>query len=297
VLTSRELPQRFVRNVKYFLIGRHFGFVPYYFPGLVAILAWLFSDVRDVWRRLIFGAFVVAAAGLLILLPWTWSGGGGPPGNRYLLSAYPVLFFLVPPLTSALPGLFAWIGGALFTAKLVVTPFESAKFTWQIAEKGLLRRLPVELTMFGDLPVALAQPLRARIQYGHNPFLFLYFLDQNAFPPEPGGMWVSGSGRADIIVRAVDPIQHLIVEAESPIRTVLTVSMGSDSVRVQLEPGQVVTFNVPASGVPGPNGYAYLMTAESSEGFVPRAHDPRSSDYRNLGAQMRFRPSSGPASR
>jgi hypothetical protein len=290
VLTSGELPQRFARNLGYFVFGRHFGFVPYYFPGAVAIVAWLLSRARrDAWRLLTFGAFVSAAVGLLLVLPFTWSGGGGPPGNRYLLSAYPVLFFLLPPTGLAAAGIVAWIGGALFTAKLLVTPFESAKFTWQIAEKGLLRRLPVELPMVQDLPVMLAQPLRGRIPYGHDPFLLLYFLDQNAFPPEPSGMWVSGSGRADIIVRSEKPIQFLAVEAESPIHTVLTVSLGRGDATVTLEPGQIARFNVPASGVPGRSGYAYLMKAQSSEGFVPHARDPQSSDYRNLGAQLRFR--------
>jgi hypothetical protein len=291
VLSSRELPQRFARNVGYFLVGRHFGLVPYYFPGVVAVLAWLASSARrDRWRQLIFGAFVAASVGLLLVLPFTWSGGGGPPGNRYLLSAYPVLFFLVPPVQSPLLGLVAWVGGALFTAKMLVTPFESAKFTWLAAERGLLRRLPVELPMAQDLPVMLAQPLRGRVLYGRDPFLLLYFLDQNAFPPEPSGMWVSGSGRAEIIVRSVDPIEHLAVEAESPIRTDLTVSMGRGEVRVSLEPGHVVRFDVPASGVPGSSGYAYLMTVHSTEGFVPRARNPESADYRNLSAQLRFRP-------
>jgi hypothetical protein len=291
VLTNADLPGRFTRNTVYFLIGRHFGLVPYYFPGVVAVLAWLFSPSRrDVWRLLVFGAVLLAAVGLLLVLPFTWSGGGGPPGNRYFLSAYPALFFLMPPMRSAAPGLIAWVGGAIFTAKMLVTPFESAKFTWLIAEKGPLRRLPVELTMAQDLPVMLAQPLRGRVQYGRDPFLLLYFLDQNAFPPEPGGMWVSGSGRAEIIVRAVEPIRHLIIEAESPIRTTLAVSIGREEVRRTLEPGRVETFEVPAAGVPGSSGYAYLMAVRSSEGFVPRARDPASSDYRNLGARLRFRP-------
>ena len=291
VLTSRELPWRFARNVEYFLVGRHFGLVPYYFPGIVAIVAWLLSSARrDTWRRLIFGAFVAASTGLLLVLPFTWSGGGGPPGNRYLLSAYPVLFFLVPPMRSPAVGLLAWVGGALFTAKMLVAPFESAKFTWLAAERGLLRRLPVELPMAQDLPVMLAQPLRGRVRYGHDPFLLLYFLDQNAFPPEPSGMWVSGSGRAEIIVRAVDPMDYLAVEAESPIHTVLTMSMGRGEIRADLEPGRVVRFEVPAAGVPGASGYAYLMRVQSTEGFVPHARDPRSPDYRNLSAQLRFRP-------
>jgi hypothetical protein len=136
----------------------------------------------------------------------------------------------------------------------------------------------------------LAQPLRGRVVYGRDPFLLLYFLDQNAFPPEPSGMWVSGSGTAEIIVRAVDPIDFLAVEAESPLRTVLTVSMGRGEVRVDLEPGAVVRFDVPAAGVPGASGYAYLMAVRSTEGFVPHARDPQSPDYRNLSAQLRFRP-------
>jgi hypothetical protein len=109
-------------------------------------------------------------------------------------------------------------------------------------------------------------------------------------------MWVSGSGRAEIIVRVVDPMDYLFVEAEAPIRTTLTMSMGSDEVSVDLEPGQVARFYVPAAGVKGLTGYAYLLTAQSSEGFVPHARDPQSPDYRNLGAQVRFRPGGPPGS-
>lgn len=292
VLTSEEAPRRFARNVLYFLVGRHFGFVPYYFPGVIAIIAWLASrHRRDGWRQMVFGTFVLASIGLLLIVPFTWSGGGGPPGNRYLLSAYPVLFFLVPPIATALPGALAWMGGALFTAKLLVTPFESAKFTWRVAETGPARLLPVELTMAGDLPVMLTTgPLRGRVQYGHDPFLLLYFLDENAFPPEPDGMWVSANGRADIIVRAVDPVAHLEVEAWSPIETTLTLSMGAGRKEIRLKPFEVARFQLPADGIYGVNDYRYLMTAQASDGFVPHARDPASQDYRHLGAQVRFRP-------
>jgi hypothetical protein len=143
--------------------------------------------------------------------------------------------------------------------------------------------------MAQDLPVMLAQPLRGRVQYGHDPFLLLYFLDQNAWPPEPEGMWVSGSGRAEIIVRAVDPIDHLSVEAQSPVATTLTLSIGGEEVTVALQPNRVAAFDVPASGIRSQFGYAYLMTALSSDGFVPHLR-LGNGDYRNLGAQVRFRP-------
>src|SRR4029077_1408932 len=56
VLTSSELPARFAHNVGYFLVGRHFGFVPYFFPGVIAVAWWLLSRSRsDLWRLLVFG--------------------------------------------------------------------------------------------------------------------------------------------------------------------------------------------------------------------------------------------------
>lgn len=288
VLTSRELPARFAHNVEYFLVGRHFGFVPYFFPGVVIVAIWLFSRARrDAWRILTFGAFVASAVVLLLLLPYTWSGGGGPPGNRYLLSVYPVLFFLLPPTEVAWPAVLAWVGGALFTAKMLVNPFVAAKSPYLTTEKGPARRLPVELTMANDLPVML-DASRSRIPYG-DPMMLLYFLDQNAWPPEPPGMWVSGAGRADILVRTVDPIEYLSVTAESPIDTVLTVEMGGPSVDVPLAPGQPATFTVSARGVRALQSYAYLLRTRSSEGFIPHLQDASSSDFRNLGALIRFR--------
>jgi hypothetical protein len=288
VLQPSEIGRLFANNVKYFLLGRHFGFVPYFFPGALAIILWLSSRERfQPWRVFAFIGVVTATLAVLVLVPYTWSGGGGPPGNRYFLSFYPALFFITPPLQSALPALVAWLGGALFTAKILVSPFYYAKFTWEITDRGFARRLPVELTMANDLPVRLDTRLRARIPYG-DPRLLLYFLDEHAFPPEPEGMWISGSGRAEIIVRTVNPVGHFRITAGSPIRSTFTVSAGAGSRTVQIEAGGPrLVFDVPVgAGVRGLNGYAYLLKAWSTDGFTPRLRDPNSTDDRNLGVQM-----------
>ena len=60
--------------------------------------------------------------------------------------------------------------------------------------------------------------------------------------------------------------------------------------RVPLEPRKTVSFNVPASGVRGFGDYNYLLTTHSTEGFIPHLLEPANMDYRNLGAQLRFRP-------
>jgi hypothetical protein len=199
-----------------------------------------------------------------------------------------VFFFLMPPVHTALPALLAWVGGALFTAKMLLNPFASAKSPWEITERGWARRLPVEVIMANDLPVMLDSRVRGHITYGQNPFVLLYFLDQHAWPPEPEGMWISGAGRADVIVRSVDPLDRLSITATSPIRTTLVASAGAAESTVPITPGATVTFDLPVTGVKGFRSYFYLLSARSTDGFVPRLSDPSSHDDRNLGVQLRF---------
>jgi hypothetical protein len=58
--------------------------------------------------------------------------------------------------------------------------------------------------MANDLPVML-DASRAHIPHAERP-VDAVFLDQNAWGPEPPGMWVSGSGQADILMRTLDPV-------------------------------------------------------------------------------------------
>ena len=78
------------RNTVYFFVGRHFGLIPYFMSGIV-ILGWALWRRRTlaVWHLFIGIAVAVTAVGLLVLLPNTWSGGGGPVGNRYFLRLLP----------------------------------------------------------------------------------------------------------------------------------------------------------------------------------------------------------------
>ena len=307
VLAPSEVVRLFRNNVKYFLLGRHFGFVPYFFPGVVAILMWLLSRERfQIWRVLTFGGVFVASLIVLVLVPYTWSGDGGPPGNRYFLSFYPALFFVTPPLGSALPVVLMWVGGAMFTAKMLINPFYAAKFTWEVTERGWARRLPVELTMYQSLPVMLDTRIRGRVLYGQDPWMFLYFLDEHAWPPEPEGMWISGSGRADILIRTpsivakdgheapVGPAHHFRVTAKSPISNTFTVSSSDGGATVQLVPGKPVTFDVPVTALRGRDGFVYLISARATGGFIPSLLDPNARDDRNLGVQMQLQALTGP---
>ena len=87
-------------------------------------------------------------------MPFTWSGGGGPVGNRYFLGTYGVFLFLVPPLQTAVAGLLTTgdqraVRGAdrsRIRSSRSRNPAEHSK-------TGLFRWLPTELTMVNDLPI------------------------------------------------------------------------------------------------------------------------------------------------
>jgi hypothetical protein len=278
------------RNTAYFLFGRHFGLVPYYFPAVVVVVwALIRRQEREAWHAFIAGAVAVTALTLLLLLPNTWSGGGGPPGNRYFLSIYPAFFFLIPKARSLLPGVIMWLGGAMFVAQILVDPFVAAKRPWQNTQQGLFRLLPVELTMIDDLPVQLDQrwhgvrQRRVGIRYGDQPQLILHYLDDNAWGPEEPGIWVSGDARADIVVRTNSPVAGLEVSLSSPIANNVTVTVDGSTQHVGLTPNKSVTLRLPIEGVYSRGAQSFVVTVKTEAGFVPRLRTAGSSDGRFLG--------------
>ncbi len=275
-------------NAEYFFVGRHFGFVPYYFPGVVAVALCLIDwRRRTVWQIAILMAVAATALVLLIKTPFSWSGGGGPPGNRYFLSIYPALFFVVPAVASVASGIAAWAGGALFIAHIVIQPFYASKFPWVTSQRGLLRLLPVELTMADDLPVRLNLE-RARITYSEPPLL-IYLVDENAYQPEPVGIWIAGAARADILVRSDHETAQMRVRLESPISNDVALSAGGPTVHVRVEPGQVQQVLVPVEWINGRPGVgACLLSVRTSSGFVPQLRDATSGDKRFLGVLIDF---------
>ncbi len=97
ILVHRDTATVLFRNIGYFVYGRYSGLLPYFFPGIVAAALFLASRRdRPRWQWLVAGALVVGALGLVGYMPYTFSGGGAPIGNRYYLSYYPLFFFLLP---------------------------------------------------------------------------------------------------------------------------------------------------------------------------------------------------------
>jgi hypothetical protein len=275
-------------NVGYFFVGRHFGLVPYYVPAVVVMLWWVVQRRQwRFWHAVVLATVGASALVLLVTLPYSWSGGGGPPGNRYFLSLAPMLLFITPALTSVTPVVAAWIGGAALLGHVLVNPFVAAKSPWVHAQASLLRRLPVELTMVNDLPVMLNTG-RARVPYGADPVLLLYFLDDHAWMPEPAGIWVRGGARTEIIVRSDQPLSRLSLRLRSNVANRVQVSAGGEAVVADLAPGAPSTVVVAARVVESRGAYACVLSVAPERGAVPVLTEPASRDARLLGVQVQI---------
>ena len=290
-LTRIESVVVLVLNGGYFLVGRHFGLIPFFFPGVVAIGCALARwRSMEAWRVLTLIALGGAAVILLILLPYSWSGGGGPLGNRYFLSFYGAMVFLAPATSTLRPAVLAWVGGALFTAHVLVNPFVAAKQPYLIPERGLLRALPVELTMVNDLPIALDWR-RHPIAYDTDPPLRLSFLDRNAYPPErPLEFWVAGRHRADVVIRSRPRLSSVSATLRSPIPNRVTIDLGGPEATVDLRPGVAVDVPLTPRGLHARGGWNYVLSVHPHTGFTPRLADRRSSDNRFLGVLVKLTP-------
>ena len=313
VLTSfNALVHVFRRNVVYFFFGRHTGFVPYFFPGAIAMLLFLLhARQRPLWQWLALAAGLGSAIGLILYMPYSYSGGGGPVGNRYFLGVYPVFLFVMPPLARALAPLVAVAGGALFTAQLIVNPFTVSFSPAQHVKSGPYRWLPAEMTLLNDLPMNVT-PSKVKQPLGGVPPMTGYFLDDNAFRIEADGwFWVRGASRAEFMLRApvVDEetpagvrsrslrIRQLEVDLETgdqPNRVTLDTGTGKHVVEIPPHDRRSLVIAMP-DGVPYhldprfPMNYVYGMSITSATEFIPM-FSGGSGDARNLGVRVHLVP-------
>ena len=196
---------RLGHNVLYFLVGRHSGMLPYFFPGVFALVAFLWPGrARTSWQWLVLTVAIAEILLILVWIPYNYFGGGGVLGNRYFMNTYGLFLFLIPPIESVGAALVPWAVGALFTAKIVLNPFYSSFYPAEHAKTGPLRWLPVELTLINDLPINTRLD-RVRVWFGPEAARFqIYFLDDNVFGREGDAFWVRGDSRADLIVKTAD---------------------------------------------------------------------------------------------
>jgi hypothetical protein len=228
VVEADSVPTTLPKNAFYFLIGRHAGLLPYFFPGALIALLWLVrARQAPIWQWLTAAAAALAVAALLVLAPDIWNGGGGPIGNRYFLSLYPTLLFLLPAQLGWPTALIAGVVGLICVGPIVAHPFVLSQNPWLVPERWPLRLLPIEMTILNQLPVALNQQ-RFRVPVSPDPVVFLYYMDSRTYFQEKDGFWVA-PGTAEIIIRTERPLTALRLKLKSPIDNHIAITVGGKS--------------------------------------------------------------------
>lgn len=312
VLVNRDaVVDVFRHNLAYFFVGRHTGFAVYYLPGMVALVLFLLIRRQQTpWGWLVAAGGLGSAVALMLYMPFTYSGGGGPVGNRYFLGVYPVFLFLMPGFARPWNGIATAALSALFVSPVVSNPFYSSFHPGEHTKAGLFRRLPLELSLVNDLPVNVS-PSRSRQPLGGTPPLSAYFMDDNAYTREGDAFWVRGESRADIMLRAPAPMETTSEgERARPLRVPrmeirletgpkpshVTVRTGAVTQAIDVPANDARTLVVPmGEGLPykpypeNPTNYVYAISIESSSGFIP-LFETGGRDNRFLGIFVKMTP-------
>jgi len=312
VLVNRDaVVDVFRHNLLYFFFGRHTGFAVYFLPGMAALVLFLLlRGQQTTWGWLTVAGGVGSAIVLMLYMPFTYSGGGGPVGNRYFLGVYPVFLFLMPAFTRPWNAIAIAAASAAFVMPVLTNPFYSSFNPGEHSKTGLFRALPLELSLVNDLPVNVS-PSRSRQPLGGVPPLSGYFMDDNAYNREGDAFWVRGESRADIMLRAPAPLtttpEGERAQALRVPRMEIMLETGPKPNRVTVRTAAVTqVVDVPANdrrtivvpmgeGLPykpypeNPTNYVYALSIESASGFMP-LFETGGRDNRFLGIFVRLTP-------
>lgn len=272
-------------NFVYFWAGRHSGLIPYFFPGVAILFAWLIRWRQATrWQWFSFAAIAGSVLVLLLLTPNTWNGGGGPPGNRYFLSLYPPLLFLLPAASGWVLGISAAVVGVAFSSALTLHPFVASQSPWLAPAQAPRRWLPVELTLMNDLPARL-NPDRGHILFRRDaPAVYIYFMDEQAYHAEGQGFWIAPGLPADVVFRVDTPVRQISLTVHSDIDNEFRASAGGGWKTVSLKAGErkTLTFDL-GPGVHAENADVHQISVAAEKGFRPSDRDKSSRDTRMLG--------------
>jgi hypothetical protein len=292
-------------NLKYSLVGRYAGLLPYFFPAVFAVgLLLITRRGRASWQWFVLAGVAAHVVLFMVSLPYNYFGSAGSVGNRYFMGVYGACVFLWPPIRSIALAAAAWLVGGIFVANIVLHPYAASVKPADPAKSGPLRLFPVELTSVNDLPIN-TESHRVRVWYGDtgagDPGFQIYHLDDNAYLPEADrkSFWIRGGSRAEMLFKADRAYSHTRLRLTAGlVPTEVTIKVGGRTSRLSLAAGASTEIRVPL-GPAFPYKryeaplYVWVVSIASSAGFTPPPPpDGSTADTRFLG--VRVLPTIGP---
>ena len=206
-------PRKLLGDLRYFLLGRHTGLLPYFPFAVLSIFLFLGHGRESRGRWLLLASCALVALVFLLWIPFNWHGGGGFVGNRYYVNAYPAFLFLVtairPVLLMPLTAAFA----AITVGSIVFAPWGLAvpKGSLQAHTRGgIYDFLPPELTFHnrisgyesfgvGDVGIVVREDLTKILS------------------KEEGIFRVRGAATSEIWVFGKEPLERVFFEVRTPL--------------------------------------------------------------------------------
>jgi len=289
-------PRMLLRDLYYFVVGRHTGLLPY-FPFALFAIVLFFTAPRDGPRWLLAGAVAAYCLVLFVMRPNNYHGGSGFIGNRYFASIYPALLFLPGRLAVRRSLALPFLAAGLWTAPVVAEPLMqlAPENTLQAhVRSATFQMLPLELTLLNKIP---GYYVRAWTEGT------VWIVPKNNFFGDErhgNGVWVRGASRSEVTLVASQPVPMLHVRLFSlSDQNEVRVDSGCDAVVVRFdtaEKRQGTPVDLKLCAVARDLGffdrgraeYFYRFTFSSSDGIVPARRDPQSQDPRYLGTFVSF---------
>jgi hypothetical protein len=285
-----EIRESFLRNLGYFWLGRFAGAVPYYPAAVLALVLFLGRGPRNATGWLAVAALGVSYLFYIWMIPDNWYGGGGTVGNRYFLNLLPLAPFFVPRGREWLIAGGGLLGGVVFLGHMALAPMRHSLQPGLHATRAAFRHFPAELTMLNDLSVFTERWRKKRPvgdtegdAHKHWPAdpkaYYLYFTDNGTHGRETlgeeTGFWLRGRGRAEVILRALEPVRRMTFRVTGGrAGDDVTIQVGGSEERLAIGAGQ--TREVTLDTEPGfqyYDSFVHVLRFRSRRGAA--AHDGR----------------------
>ena len=289
------VPRALAADLIYVWVGRNAGLLVYMFPAVMALLMFAATPNRS-WRgphAFVLAAWATSILAYVLVVPDNWIGGGGTIGSRYFLSAYPLLFFLIPAGAGLLGAVGAWVIAALFLSQIMLNPYASSHDPSMHTKAFPFRLLPAELTLLNNLPFN-TRPRSRRVSLHPEKNIFAYFLDDNTHGREPDtwGFWTVMGRDAEFVIRTAAPASAISLEIRNgPVDNRVVARLNAESRSAELSRNEQVSLRFePGRGFPYGDTRLYRFTLDTESGFVPKfTPSSGSQDFRALGVFVELR--------
>lgn len=213
-----------LENIRYFLIGRHAGLLPYHPFAGIALALFLLRGRRDRDRWLLLLSLFAIAGYFLLFIGWNWQGGGGFVGNRYFVSVVPAFLFLVPGRIPPWTVPAGFTAAGLFAGAMVLAPFGvtvPAPTLQAHTRNAPLRYLPFEFSL-RNLPGYERRGVAGMTVLGR----------ADRVLARGGSWWVAARGPTELFLESRHRFDSLVLSVSSPV--------AGNHVRLRLDGGPPV---------------------------------------------------------